>query len=73
MKRERAWRRLSVLPAAALTGIAAAQTTPPSPVSSASPADVHVLPAVTATANGVGSLTAPGIARQRESLFQSAG
>jgi len=64
MKRAKPWRRVAMLPAAALTTAALGQT-----AGVAEP----MLPAVTATANAEGSLTAPGIAQQRLSLYQSAG
>ncbi|CAG9176435.1 TonB-dependent receptor family protein [Cupriavidus pinatubonensis] len=67
MKRARHWRRAAALPAAALTGAAIAQT---APVTGPEPG---TLPTVTATAKAEGSLTVPGVARQRESLYQSAG
>lgn len=71
MKRAKAWRRMSALPAAALTGAALGQT--PAPAGNDATTPLPVLPAVTATAAAAGSLTAPGIVQQRESLFQSAG
>ncbi|CAG2146917.1 Vitamin B12 transporter BtuB [Cupriavidus yeoncheonensis] len=67
MKRARHWRHAAVLPAAALTGAAIAQTAP------ATGAEPVTLPTVTATARAEGSLTVPGVAKQRESLYQSAG
>ncbi|WP_432261784.1 TonB-dependent receptor family protein [Cupriavidus sp. TMH.W2] len=67
MKRAKPWRRAAVLPAAALSGVALAQALP------AADTEVPTLPTITARANAEGSLTAPGLARQRQSLFQSAG
>lgn len=68
MQRQKKWRRAAALPAAALSGVAFAQAVPASV-----PAEIPTLPPVTATAAAAGSLTAPGIAQQRQSLFQSAG
>lgn len=67
MKRATPWRRVAALPAAALSSAALAQTTPAADIA------IPTLPTVTATAVNEGSLTVPGVARQRQSLFQSAG
>lgn len=70
MKRATPWRRVAALPAAALSSAAFAQS---ATVTSPDAAHIPTLPTITATAAAVGSLTAPGTARQRQSLFQSAG
>lgn len=67
MKRARHWRHAAALPAVALSGAAIAQAAP------ATGSEPITLPTVTATAKAEGSLTAPGVAQQRKSLFQSAG
>ncbi|MGO4308013.1 TonB-dependent receptor family protein [Cupriavidus sp. RAF12] len=71
MKRANTWRRAAVLPAAALTGAALAQSASPAATDANTP--IPTLPTVTATATAEGSLTVPGIAQQRRSLYQSAG
>lgn len=86
MKRAKTWRRVSALPAAALTSAALAQapaapaaatSTTPNPTGAISPApsnaELPMLPAVTATATAPGSPTVPGVEQQRQALYQSAG
>ena len=76
-KRARAtWRRVAMIPAAALSGAALAQEAPapqPNPAAPDTLVAVVTLPTVVTTASGSGSLTVPGIARQKENLYRSAG
>jgi len=73
MKRPTPWRRAAALPVAALSGAALAQGAVGAAGSTPDEARIPTLPTVTATAPASGSLTVPGVAQQRESLFQSAG
>ncbi|MGO4326530.1 MULTISPECIES: TonB-dependent receptor family protein [unclassified Cupriavidus] len=69
MKRARHWkRRAAALPAAAFTTAALAQATAP-----AAPDATVTLPTTTVTAKAHGSLTAPSVGQQKETLFGTAG